>query len=385
MTFKMKTIKYLPINWKDGVKLNSTHFTHSYNESIERQQKLAARMTTPFNYGLGESADAGQEAVSFILSGDSPSTMRIELQSCLGITESGHIIHYSKELYGALGAQSALLSGETYEEGTRFYVVVSISPYDLCPVGMPDPDTVPLHHPYALPSVKLHLVPRSQLNTGIRNTDYIIVGELVYQNGLLISNERYIPPVQRLAYSPKAMEYYNTLITIFQRINGYSKLIYRKNIRDSRRTMLVDNTFILCDAFMSFYNQHIFELTHIVPQMPPIMLFQKAQILGQELLSSFMRMYEPEYEALLQYCYTWTDITPADLEKQLGILASTDYSHIDIQSGLSGILASIRTLEKIFVKLSELEYVGLQRENIIISEDTEEAKPTKGSHLRIIG
>ena len=59
MTFKMKTIKYLPINWKDGVKLNSTHFTHSYNESIERQQKLAARMTTPFNYGLGESADAG--------------------------------------------------------------------------------------------------------------------------------------------------------------------------------------------------------------------------------------------------------------------------------------------------------------------------------------
>ena len=102
-------------------------------------------------------------------------------------------------------------------------------------------------------------------------------------------------------------------------------------------------------------------------------------------VSSFMRMYEPEYEALLQYCYTWTDITPADLEKQLGILASTDYSHIDIQSGLSGILASIRTLEKIFVKLSELEYVGLQRENIIISEDTEEAKPTKGSHLRIIG
>lgn len=381
----MKKFRHLPINWKDGVKLNSSHFIQAYNEAIARSREIAARFTTPFNFGLGEAANHEEEAISFVITGDSPSTMRIELLSCRGMTESGYIIDYTKDLYGNWVAQSEPLDCASYEDGSQFYVVVSVSPYELCPVGLPDPSISPLHHPYTVPRVRIDLVPCSEINTGIRNADYLIVGEMTYRNGLLLINERYIPPVQRLIYSPKAMEYYRTLTTILQRINGYTKLIYRKNIRDSRRTLLVDNTFKVCDAFMSFYNQHVFELTNIVPQQSPIALAQKVQILGQELLCSFMRMHEPEYEALLQYCYTWTDITPAELEAQLGVLASTHYDHLDIHRVLDQLLASVRTIEKVFAKLSELEYVGLMRENIIISEDVEEPTAPKKSAWRILG
>lgn len=385
MKFDMKKIKYLPINWTNGIKLSSDHFVHTYYASIEQLQALSSRITTPFNYGLGDTYGSDREAVYLTISGDSPSTMRVELHYCSGITESGHTIIYSKELYGESPVQSSLLENATYDDGNLFYVIVSIDPYKMMPVGQPDPSVEPLHHPYALPEVKLHLLPASQINIGTRGTDFLIVGMLEYRNGLLIAKEQYIPPIQRLAYSPKAMECYHTLISMLQRINGYTKLIYRKNIRDSRRTKLVDNTFILCDAFTSFYNQYIFELTEIVPQMSPIQLFQAIQVMGQEILSALMRMDEREYEALLQYCYTWTDITPAELENQLSALASLRYSHISIHSGLDVILCSVRTIEKVFSKLSDLEYVGLLRENIIISEETEESESKKQKSWKIIG
>lgn len=381
----MKNIKYRPINWTDGVKLSSAHFMHSHHASVEQHQCLTERLITPFNYGLGDNFGADREAVNFILSGDSPSTMRLELQHCSGITETGIAVLYTKELYDGLTVYTDLLEEARYDDGTQFFVVVSVSPDKMCPVGIPDPNVEPLHHPYVLPEVKLHLVPKSQLNFGIRGANLLIIGLLEYKNGLLVENQEYIPPMQRLIYSPKAMGYYHTLLTLLQRVYGYAKLIYRKNIRDNRRTALVDNTFMLCDAFIRFYNQHIFELTEMLPHSAPILLFQKMQIMGQELLSTFMRMYEPEYEALLQYFYTWTDTTPAETEHQIGLLATTRYSHINIHSGLSQILASTQTIEKIFAKMSELEYVGLIRENIIISEETAKTEPQTKKSWRIIG
>lgn len=47
------------------------------------------------------------------------------------------------------------------------------------------------------------------------------------------------------------------------------------------------------------------------------------------------------------------------------------YRHTDMRPSLLNVSSLMKTLEKVFKKMSELEYVGLMRENIILSEDSD--------------
>ena len=64
--------------------------------------------------------------------------------------------------------------------------------------------------------------------------------------------------------------------------------------------------------------------------------------------------------------------------ENLGGLIAQSYSHTDIQASLTTIDNLIVMLEKLFRKMSELEYVGLMRENIVISDESDDNKFEKG-------
>ena len=95
-------------------------------------------------------------------------------------------------------------------------------------------------------------------------------------------------------------------------------------------------------------------------------------------------MSENDYERLLQYYYTWTDCSPADIEQAMGKLAGVSYSHIDIAKSFHAILHSLSLLERIFSRMSELEYIGVVRENIIISEEEDSPRSKERSFWKIL-
>ena len=47
------------------------------------------------------------------------------------------------------------------------------------------------------------------------------------------------------------------------------------------------------------------------------------------------------------------------------------YRHTDMRPSLQSVDSLMKTLAKVFKKMGELEYVGLMRENIILSEDSD--------------
>lgn len=59
-------------------------------------------------------------------------------------------------------------------------------------------------------------------------------------------------------------------------------------------------------------------------------------------------------------------------------VAGTVYRHTDIRQSLLKLQEFITTLERLFRKISELEYVGLMRDNIIVSEDKGDNRSDNG-------
>lgn len=168
----MKTLTYLPVNWVNGLKLTSQHFFANQYCQTEALNREAGRSLTSYNYGLGEVLEGIGDNLEIEISGDTMSTLCVRLKSCNAITKGGLPIVYYDGLYGDEKPCATISESGLQAEDSEYMVLISVDPYHLIPVGEPDPEEVPLHHPYVLPSIKLHIVPRNQVNKSFYSQNF---------------------------------------------------------------------------------------------------------------------------------------------------------------------------------------------------------------------
>lgn len=168
----MKTLTYLPVNWVNGLKLTSQHFFANQYCQTEALNREAGRSLTSYNYGLGEVLEGIGDNLDIEISGDTMSTLCVRLKSCNAITKGGLPIVYYDGLYGDEKPCATISESGLQAEDSEYMVLISVDPYHLIPVGEPDPEEVPLHHPYVLPSIKLHIVPKNQVNKSFYSQNF---------------------------------------------------------------------------------------------------------------------------------------------------------------------------------------------------------------------
>lgn len=168
----MKTLTYLPVNWVNGLKLTSKHFFANQYSQTEALNREAGRSLTSYNYGLGEVLEGIGDNLEIEISGDTMSTLCVRLKSCNAITKGGLPIVYYDGLYGDEKPSATISESGLQAEDSEYMVLISVDPYHLIPVGEPDPEEVPLHHPYVLPSIKLHIVPKNQVNKSFYSQNF---------------------------------------------------------------------------------------------------------------------------------------------------------------------------------------------------------------------
>ncbi len=368
----MKKIEHLPVNWVNGLKLNNGHFFETYYNMVDTVRQNREESLTSYSYGFGENLTETKNPIEMEMKGDTIETFSIRLKSCNAITRSGLSIIYDPTLYGDYVPTVKVKEVDAdLKKDQIFYIVLSVNPYKLLPVGMPDPEVTPLHHPYALPEINLQLMTEAQVNRDFMEYNCIIAGKCIAEGGLFKIDEQYIPPVQRICHDERLLSFLDIFQKHVKGIYDYTLSIYRKNVTDARRDKLVENTFALCNAVQDFYDMSIFDLERLSAEQPPIHLVYLANRLANKLLTTLRIMPEKESEYLLQYFNEWTNISPAEVQQTLGEVEGIEYKHTDIRPTLKSIISFMKLLEKLFKKMSELEYVGLMRENIILSEDSD--------------
>lgn len=368
----MKTLTYLPVNWVNGLKLTSQHFFANQYSQTETLNREAGRSLTSYNYGLGEVLEGIGDNLEIEISGDTMSTLCVRLKSCNAITKGGLPIVYYDGLYGDEKPSATISESGLQAEDSEYMVLISVDPYHLIPVGEPDPEEVPLHHPYVLPSIKLHIVPKNQVNKSFYSQNFLLVAEVCRQGNTYKINHQYIPPVQHSACHDGIKTFISQLARTLQSIKEDVKLIYSRNVADKRRDTLANNTFELCKAFSAFYNSRIFFIEQIALEQPPIYLVQAVNELANGLNSALQSLSETEREQLLQYFYEWTNVTPSEFITKIESLTKLMYDHTNINQSLQTAGAFVTLLSNMFHKMSELEYIGMVRENIIVGDESHE-------------
>lgn len=215
----------------------------------------------------------------------------------------------------------------------------------------------------------MQLVLEQNLNKAFLEGNSIVAGKVIVDGGAFSIDNEYIPAIQRINYSERAMYALENMTETLERIHSNALKVYAKNISNPHRSMLADNTFALCDVVKNFYSQHCFELKNIAAEQPPIYTVRLANALANLLLTSLRSFPEKDFETLLQYFDEWTNIKPSDFMHKTSDIAHLSYNHLELNTLFTSIAAFLNVIDTLFHKLSELEYVGLIKENIIISED----------------
>lgn len=370
----MKTNSYLPINWTDGVKLTKNHFIENYFNFITTINEYARVALNDFNYGIIDETGSASFQIDTNIDGDSH--LIVTLKKCNIIAKNGHLIAFDSRIYGQDFPQASINATDLDQNSTGNYcVVVSINPYHLIPVGIPDPEIVPLHHPHAAPEIKLHIVNQTAINQNFMEGYFLILKKYRFQNGNFTENKKYIAPVVKVKNDLTLYNFITNINLELYQIYDFSIKIHKKNIHNSMNNRLVLNTFSLCEKIIKFYSENNFYLKSIAKEEPPVFLFEKIIILANSLLATFTIMDDKDKEVLLQYYYEWIDVKPSELLSILFAVKDGVYDHNDIYETLEKSDQFIGILKKLWQKLSELEYIGVRKENIVISEETKTALP----------
>jgi len=363
-------LNYLPVNWTDGVKISAEHFFKSHNNTIETIKDYNSVGLKSFEYGLLEkNGDFENLQLDILTDGDS--SLVIRLKSCDAITKKGYRIIYHPSLYGQdLPSFTLKTSDFDRTEKESFYVILSLSPFEYLPVGSPDPEILPLHHPNALPKLELHVIPVSQINTGFLKEHFLIISKVLWLNGLFTVDQKYIPPVVCISSNEKLENFTKGLLQTVIMIKNYSIKIFKKNNQKTSKNNLIVNTLSCLKQLQNYYSDNIFDIENIASKSSPIYLTEKLVVLANKLSICFSIMDDREKEQLLQYYYQWTDIKPTEFLDVITDTVNIKYNHTEIADTFNTLNKFLITLERVFKKMSELEYIGQPKDNIVINEDS---------------
>ena len=378
---KTNKIEKLPINWADGVKIYGSHFTEQYYSVMETIKGYNASNQRNFDFGMLDPIDNNTSALDLELTNDSGNTLAVTLKSCHAIAKNGYRIIFYEGLYGSDFTPRAVFNLNNAEKNNNVHtyaILLSIHPFELVPIGYPDPECEPLHHPNVLPKLMLSLVPYNQVNTYFVEDNYLVVGQIVSKNGVFSIDENYLPPVKKVCYHEKIEKFRKDIVQALIRMRKNSIQIIKKNKTSNRTNQLADNTFILCNDVNDFYAKSIFYFEQVVAQESPIFLANYLSPLANMLSVSMSIMGEKEREELLQYYYEWTDTKPSDFISAIESVLNMEYDHINIAPTLEVLSRFIYLIDRLFTKMSDLEYIGQRKDNIVISEDQTMKKPKDG-------
>ncbi|MHA4737526.1 hypothetical protein [Dyadobacter sp. MSC1_007] len=359
----MADIRRMAVNWVDGMKISRQHFIETDHYHTDQLRRAQAALLTPLNYGLILPDDA-QESLSMQILGDAGHQIRIKVDRCKGIAPDGSLLEIEEtdelKLDTSLGSileQYRLQPTQNIE----IYIVISVAVFDRQQVGTPAESEMPVRHPYTLPLYRVSLVPAELLNTGQWGGPGLIVGKLEYSNSELRVLHDFIPACRAVKSHKTLREWYTRLSGYLSDIEMYSFRILQKIKTKSQKSTLSDSVQSLVERLVNVFTTVNISFQRVVPFEPPVGMVVAMIQVAQSIRTSLECLTDREKEELLGYLGEWADDSPGSLEKQLIAVVQAPYDHNDALQCLRTIDAFFSMWTALFLKLSQLEFIGKRK------------------------
>jgi hypothetical protein len=366
-------IKYLPVNWIDGMKISESHFIQSENSVTDRIRDNAAIFISANNYGLLPAKPGNDSSFNLSVNVDQSKLMRVKLIECRAITAGGMRIEIGAEYAAKINTFETKVDTGKEEE---FYIIVAINPYDCVPVGEPDPAEVPLRYPNVLPSYSLQVISSKKINTNLNPAYHLIVGKLRTNGVEVVVDYNFIPPCTSISSYPKLKQDYQELGGLLGEIGTYATAIVQKVKTEKQKTELALNVNYLAEKIVFFLAEKIAKYRWTVSQQPPVYMIETFLSFAYIIKSCIDCQTEKDRESMITYFQEWTGLSPAQFQKRLNDLIETEYNHQDIAVAIQEIKTFTAVIVKLFKQMSKLKFIGDQVDSgVVIGETREQKKP----------
>lgn len=375
----IQPVKHFAVNWVDGMKISREHFSQQENFVIDALRDTASLSINSFNYGLLPILDQYADRNIYEIQNTATNDAQLIIRKCSALTLAGNRIDIS-EYKMNIRELAKELSGENGEADGDFYILASVNPFDKIPFGEIDSDEIPPRHPFTRPSYRIELVATSILNSSYSGGNYLVLGKVSLRSGIAQIDNNFIPPCTVLQSHPRLEEYFNLFSNSWGNLRQYAFKILQKTAHQNQNTVLAENVKSLCKTLISHLGSNYFQFKNIVYFQPPIFLINIFSQLALQLYNTTQMMLPGELEEMLSYSLEWSEVAPHTLLNQLTAVAEINYDHHETGEVFINIQLMLKSLEQILGKLSELDYIGQRKENIIVNEQEvrSNADPKKG-------
>ncbi len=368
-------IQYLPVNWIDGMKISRKHFeeTGLYNESLAKNS--AEQTLTDYNFGILP----GKKSLDLILTCDLNQQINVDLVQCQGITRNGSRISISAEERMTLRKNFRDIAAQYQLQTTQaqsLLILITVDPFTRIPAGAPLMNENPPRHPFTRPLYKLDIVPEETLNPSLLLSS-LLIGKVIYANGELRVQSDFIPTCSTLLSHPLAAAWADKFRQLLENWEQYAvRIIQKINARTSAQqtTALAGNIQKMSEKMLEQIIRQKIRLQWIDSKSAP-MYFCVSLLENLQYFQTLQICYaEKDREEMLNYFAEWTDTQPGNLEKQLLRTLQLVYNHYDVAAIFQEIHQSYLACEQLFLKLSQLDFIGKKKgQHIFVIE--QEVKP----------
>lgn len=363
----IEPIKHYAVNWVDGMKISREHLIQQENFIIDSIRDANSVKVNAFNYGLLPFSDSYGDKRIFEIQSTATNDAQLIIKKLSAVTLAGHRIEVNNFKVN-IRSLAKNLNTEENESNGDYYILASVNPFDKISFGEINSEEIPPRHPFTRANSKIELVETSLLLSGYSGGNFIILGKVAIKSGIAQIDEHFIPPCSSVEAHPKLVEYYNQYSQSMSNLRVYAFKILQKVAHKNQNNELADNVKIICKTLVNHVSENYFEFKNKVYSQPPIFLMNIFSKLALHLYNGMQMMIPAELEEMLNYSLEWSEVAPHTLLNQLSSVAEIEYIHHDTGEIFHNTQIMLKSLEQVLGKLSELDYIGQRKENVIVNE-----------------
>ncbi len=381
----LKLIKYYPVNWVDGMKLNKDHFAMSESAMLDAIRDANNQRITSYNFGLLPAMPGMDKSLDYTIDIDRTGLLRIDLKNCRAVTLSGARIEIinmeGQKFHASIGSLSAEFNFLNHN-GKNLFVVVSVNPFDRAPFGEPDSAEQPPRYPFSIPKYNLDVIPEDQF-TEI-GPFHVPIAKLTVQSNSAQIVDTYVPPSSNLLCHNALTQLYNETDVFLSAMETQTGVILQKIYSKKQSNPLAATAEYLCERMMNYLGASIMPHRYILAEQPPVFMFASMSSFARIIKNSLEMLSGGGREEFLNYLTDWNEfnLQQGEFESLLNDLVHLNYDHLDIVNSIQKTRKFSSVLLQVFTKLAKLDYIGKKEDpGIIVAQRTakEAEKKTGGS------
>ncbi|MCX2431917.1 hypothetical protein [Pedobacter sp. GR22-10] len=361
----IKPLKHKSINWINGMKLSSNHFTANDLYLQDFVRDAISLNINNANYGFLPPLAGYPNSHDIEIVEKATNHIEIRVKHCNALTPEGcHIDILQNDSMDNLTHSHYF--GQS--EPRNYYILLVVNPFNRVPAGTPDPEESPIRYPELAKAYSIVVLPENEIASQLPDNYFLTIGQVYHENGRISINKNYIPPSSTITSHPALIRYYETFNSLLNDLQLASfKIIDKTGGRDNI-TPLGKNIRLVSEKIVDFIASIFYEYRNVAYRESPTVLVGYFSSLAHIFFTAIKLIDSKEREELLKYFYEWKDVTPGNFEELLAKTIEIVYDHKQINQSMVTINDFLSVLVALWNKLSGLEYIGQRKENIVVAE-----------------